>query len=141
MDDAMCQMWDPMLDIQYGWVDNTVISDTAADVANDGIDLGWVTSSTVAMGVKHVFTGVTGSDKITRSFSATGVGADKGDNKALAMERAAVTADTAGDPPVVGVTGIILESGDTNSYQNALVNCTTYLPGRWRTRAPPARRF
>ena len=39
------------------------------DTANDGIDLGWVTSSTLDMTVKHVFSGVAGGRTLRRSRS------------------------------------------------------------------------
>ena len=59
-DDDSYANWDPMLEISYGWVDNDVFPSAADtdDTADDGIDLGWITSSTLGMGVKHTFNGV-----------------------------------------------------------------------------------
>ena len=61
MDDDSYTNWDPMLEVSYGWVDNDVFSngaDDANDIKNDGIDLGWITSSTLGMAVEHKFNSV-----------------------------------------------------------------------------------
>ena len=52
-----CEMWDPTVEIQVGKVDNGIVdeneSSTAVDEsANDGIDLGWVTMSTLDMEIE-----------------------------------------------------------------------------------------
>ena len=116
MDDESCEMWDPVLDVQYGYVDNDVIGEDGA-VTDDGIELGWVTSSTLAMGVKHTFTGVdTGTQTV--SFSISGLGAAKGDDRPLKMTRED-DSDTTDDEE------ISLDPTNTDGYiyRNALVAC------------------
>ena len=81
---AMCTAWDPTVEIQVGKVDNDVLGPAADDAdtiaadgvehANDGIDLGIVTSSSLKMNVKHVFSGVasgTNTDKTVEAARAT----------------------------------------------------------------------
>ena len=96
MDDDSYVAWDPMLDISYGWVDNDVFDDDAGDnedpTADDGIDLGWVTSSTLGMGVKHIFNGVPDG----RNFSVTGPDA-AGDKNAKATALSTVVDGVADD--------------------------------------------
>ena len=102
---AMCTAWDPMVDIQVGKIDNDVIpgDDDAADGVdtNDGIDLGIVTSSSIAMKVKHVFSGV-GNGGVNTSLTTN---AAKGNNKTLAMKAVpntgAVIVDDADAVPAV----------------------------------------
>ena len=84
-DDKSCQMWqdgvDSMLDVTWGWVDNDVYSasggTTGTTVTDDGIELGWTTSSTLGMTVEHIFNGVPQG----RNFTAKGPDA-KGDKNA-----------------------------------------------------------
>ena len=84
---AMCTGWDPTVEFQVGKVDNDVIDpdsgeeDTDGVNTNDGIDLGIVTSSTLAMKVKHTMSGVSGGTN-----SETTGDAAKGSNKTLAMK-------------------------------------------------------
>ena len=62
----MCTDWDPSVEIQVGKVDNDVIDPDTGEEAtdgvntNDGVDLGIVTSSSLAMTVKHIMSGVSG---------------------------------------------------------------------------------
>ena len=68
---AACTMWDPTIELQVGKVKNTVMDDTStADVdekADDGIDLGWVTTSTLDMEIKHSFDGVANGENISKT--------------------------------------------------------------------------
>ena len=102
---AVCTAWDPTVEIQVGKVDNDVIPPTTAAAdgtiaddaeayatgvdTNDGVDLGIVTSSTLAMNVKHVFSGVAGGANTTKTVEAA-----KGSDKTLAMAAvASITVD------------------------------------------------
>ena len=94
---TVCNDFDPEVSLQVGFVDNDGLGYAAAtDITsaltytqatsgaanpNDGVDVGWVTTSKVAMTVKHHFSGVARG----RNFVATGVGASKGTDQALAM--------------------------------------------------------
>ena len=96
---AVCTAWDPMVEIQVGEIDNDVLSgDNNAD-QNDGVDLGIVTSSSVAMSVKHVFSGVANG----RNTSVT-TDAAKGSNKTLAMKAVSGVIVVDGDDPFSGDT-------------------------------------
>ena len=55
---AACQGWDPELDLQVGRIDNDVVADDTDDTGNDGVDLGMVFKSSLAMKVKHSWSGV-----------------------------------------------------------------------------------
>ena len=91
---AVCTAWDPSVEIMVGKVDNDVLDANVASPpegqpvarwdGNDGVDLGITTSSTLAMKVKHVFSGVAGG----RNTSST-VDAAKGSDKALTMKAVA----------------------------------------------------
>ncbi len=86
----MCTDWDPSVEIQVGKVDNDVIgpeddTDDATNYAtgvdtNDGVDLGIVTSSSLEMNVKHIFSGVSGGENTTKTVKAA-----KGSDQTLAM--------------------------------------------------------
>ena len=93
---TVCSDFDPDVSLQVGFVDNNGVqvgpySATASDYtevttgdnrrANDGIDVGWVTTSDVSMTVKHHFDGVARG----QNFNVTGVEASKGTSKALTM--------------------------------------------------------
>lgn len=88
-DSAVCSDFDPMVRLQVGFVDNNGVKvgddnyTEASDGtrANDGVDVGWVTDSMVAMTVKHHFNGVARG----QNFSVTGPEASKGSNRALAV--------------------------------------------------------
>ncbi len=90
-DSAVCAAWDPDLELQVGRIDNDftgVVGRTGPfDVAlyndDDGVDIGWVSSSHVAMSVKHKFAGIENG----RIYSVSGTDASKGSNKPLAMEK------------------------------------------------------
>ena len=85
---GVCTAWNPEVNIMVGKVDNDVLDATVSGGTpearwdgNDGIDLGITTSSSLAMKVKHVFSGVAGG----RNQSST-LDAAKGSNKALTMK-------------------------------------------------------
>ena len=85
-----------------GLVDNDVVDsgdDTADDTMTDGIDLGWVTSSNLAMTVKHSVSGVSGARNDTVSTEAK-----KGDDMSLAMMDVSggIIVDVADDPDTSG---------------------------------------
>ena len=83
----MCTEWDPTVEIQVGKVDNDVIAPDSGEEAtdgvntNDGIDLGIVTSSSLKMNAKHIFSGVSGGTN-----SETTVEAASGSNKTHGMK-------------------------------------------------------
>ena len=93
---TVCTAWDPEVEIQVGKVDNDVVDATDAQTTadaenawleaddNDGVDLGIVTSSSLEMNVKHVFSGVAGGTN-----TDTTIKADKGSDKTLAMKAVA----------------------------------------------------
>ena len=87
---SVCAGWDPELTLNVGLVDNDVFGTDEAN-ADDGLDVGWVTSSTAAMTVKHMFSGVAKGT----NYEVSGPDAAKGTNKALKMDRKNTnTADT-----------------------------------------------
>ncbi len=100
---TVCSAWDPEVDIQVGKIDNDVIPPeddttdanayaTGVDI-NDGVDLGIVTTSSLKMNVKHVFSGVAGGTN-----TSTTVEAASGSNKTLAMKTvASIHVDQDGD--------------------------------------------
>ena len=112
---AVCNDWDPTVEIQVGKVDNDVVEATADDGSTDtdGVDLGIVTSSSVAMKVTHVFSGVA---KGTNSETSTD--AAKGSDKALAMKA------------VSGVIVVDSDGGTPDDATDDTVACeTTYDAG------------
>ena len=96
----MCTDWDPSVSIQVGKVDNDVIGPDTGEEAtdgvntNDGIDLGIVTSSSLKMNVKSVFSGVAGGTNTSSTVEAA-----SGSNKTLGMK---------------AVTGVITVDADTD---------------------------
>jgi len=108
---AVCTMWNPMVDIQVGKVDNDVIPPedgttedgayaTGVDI-NDGVDLGIVTTSSLEMNVKHVFSGVPGGTNISATVKAA-----KGSDRTLAMSAvASITVDADVDVTGTAATG------------------------------------
>ena len=102
-DSAACSAFDPDLELQIGLIDNDFLDGTptpAVDGTNpalstggtanrdDGIDLGWRSSSSVTMTVKHVLAGVGDTYKVT------GPEAGKGSNKVLTMNKRTVNNQT-----------------------------------------------
>ena len=81
---GVCTDWDPSVEIMVGKVDNDVLEPDPATPgeleSNDGIDLGIVTSSSLEMKVKHVFSGVAGGTNTMKTVDAA-----KGSDKTLAM--------------------------------------------------------
>ncbi len=85
---AVCSAWDPSVEIMVGKVDNDVLDANVSGGTpearwdgNDGVDLGIATSSSVAMKVKHVFSGVAGGTNTSSTVDAA-----KGSDKTLAMK-------------------------------------------------------
>ncbi len=93
-DSAVCAAWEPEMELQVGRIDNDLIRfltpggrntppwDPAVDDRDDGIDLGWVSSSNVAMTVKHKFADI----EYGKTYSVSGPDAPKGANKPLPMD-------------------------------------------------------
>ena len=82
-DSGVCNAWNPTVEIQVGKIDNDVIFEDGedADTGNDGVDLGIVTSSSTAMKVKHVWSGVSNGKNTSVTTDAV-----KGSDKTLAMK-------------------------------------------------------
>ena len=80
-DSGVCNAWNPTVEIQVGKIDNDVIFEGTDDTGNDGVDLGIVTSSTTAMKIKHVFSGVSNGRNTSETTDAA-----KGSDKTLAMK-------------------------------------------------------
>ena len=68
---AACAAWDPEVTLQVGYVDNTVTPAGDA-VNNDGVDIGWVYTSSSAMTVEHHFEGVTAGTNFSASSPDVG---------------------------------------------------------------------
>ncbi len=79
-DSGVCTGWDPSVEFQVGKVKNTVAGGEK-DYGDDGVDLGIVTSSSIAMTLNHVFSGVAGG--VNQSVKTD---AAKGSNKTLTMK-------------------------------------------------------
>ena len=110
MDSAVCNAFEPAFTLQVGWVKNDVLvtereDDTATTDVNeartavqaamydddDGLDIGWVSTSSAAMSVMHHFEGVAKGT----NYSVAGRDAAKGTDKALAMDLGSGTATDA----------------------------------------------
>ena len=84
----VCTDWDPDVNIMVGKVDNDVLDANVSGGdpearwdGNDGVDIGIETSSSIAMKVKHVFSGVANGRNQSSSLDAK-----KGSNQALTMK-------------------------------------------------------
>ena len=91
-DSPTCAAWDPSVTLVTGLIDNDVFQTETAETAdsrgdfsnsNDGIDVGWETTSTAAMTVKHIFSGVDDGS----NYDLSGPDASSGTGKALKMDR------------------------------------------------------
>ena len=95
---AMCTDWDPSVEFMVGKVDNDVLEPATLAPgeleSNDGVDLGIVTSSSLEMNVKHIFSGVSGGTNTSKTVKAA-----KGSNRTLSMS---------------AVTGVITVNADTD---------------------------
>ncbi len=105
---SVCTAWDPSVSIEVGKVDNDVIDpdsgeeDTDGVNTNDGIDLGIVTSSSLKMNVKSVFSGVSGGTNTTSTVEAA-----SGSNKTLGVK---------------AVSGVITVDADADDTATAGIN-------------------
>ncbi len=90
-DSAVCAAWDPDLELQVGRIDNDFYGifsrngdpfDPELETGDDGVDIGWMSSSSVAMTVKHKFDDV----EYGKIYSVSGPDAPRGSNKALPMD-------------------------------------------------------
>ena len=90
----VCAAWDPELELQVGLIDNDVVDrdddqddvndeEGFDDTADDGIDLGWVTSSSAVMTVKHIFEGVPNGE----NYTVSGPDSAKGSDEPLKMSK------------------------------------------------------
>jgi len=91
-DSPICDGWEPDLELQVGLVDNDVLptdgDDDAARAADgitedDGLDVGWLTTSSTAMTVTHIFSGVSDGT----NYEVSGPDAGKGTDKKMAMNK------------------------------------------------------
>ncbi len=84
-DSAVCADWDPKMELQVGMIDNDHGFIRSAPqfhwAWDDGIDLGWASTSTADMTVKHFFSGWG-----VRNYSIMGPNAVKGTNKPVPMD-------------------------------------------------------
>ncbi|MDE3263056.1 MAG: hypothetical protein OYL41_13850 [Acidobacteriota bacterium] len=131
-----CTGWEASVELQMGLVDNDVVEsgDATTDTMYDGIDLGWVTSSNLAMTVKHSISGVSGAVNQTVPTDAK-----KGDDMSLAMKnvsggiRVDVAADDTATPPVVAAVECVPATADaTNTAQGARGYPTAMRDGIFR---------
>ena len=142
---GVCNMWDPSVSIQVGKVDNDVIDpdtgeeDTDGVNTNDGIDLGIVTSSSLKMNVKSVFSGVAGGTNTSSTVEAA-----SGSNKTLGMKavgtgaNVVITVDT-GDTDVTTGDGIDESNVCDNTYTPETVSAKLDRPaGCFRLVGPGA---
>ena len=94
---TVCNGFDPELVLQVGKIDNDVLAaantdDARAEVANDGLDIGWVTSQKGAMSVTHHFSGVTDG----QNYKVAGRDSTKGTDMPLPMDKGDGDGDVAG---------------------------------------------
>ena len=131
---GVCTDWDPSVEFQVGKVDNDVISRTVVgelDI-NDGVDLGIVTSSSLEMKVKHVFSGVAGGTNTSKTVTAA-----KGSNKTLKMAAvASIHVDAAADDD----TTENIDESDVCDNTYDLGDITDEPKGCFRLRGPGADR-
>ena len=89
---TVCNAWDPEATLVTGLIDNDVFRTEQTEAAdsngdftnsNDGIDVGWETSSSASMTVKHKFSGVDDGE----NYDVSGPDAAKGTGKSLKMDR------------------------------------------------------
>ena len=78
---TVCTGFDPELVLQVGKIDNDVVEAAGGGTttANDGLDIGWVTSQKDAMSVTHHFSGVTGG----QNYKVAGRDSTKGTDMPL----------------------------------------------------------
>ena len=91
---SVCSGFDPGLMLQVGKIDNDVVESTvdSTDVANDGLDIGWVTSQKGAMSVTHKFSGVAKG----QNYDVAGRDSTSGTDKPLNMDKGDGDENTAG---------------------------------------------
>ena len=129
-DSGVCSGWDPDLTLQVGRIDNDVLESTltSTDVADDGLDAGWVTSSSVEMSVTHHFSGVANGE----NYKVSGRDSAKGSDKALPMDLGDGIADSApeaaadDDPDTSNadyLDGLLVSAKDTDGDESV---CETY---------------
>ncbi len=84
---SVCAGWMPEATLNVGLIDNDVFdfdtTDTDDPTETDGIDAGWVTHSSAAMTVKHIFSGVDDG----QNYDVSGLDAAKGSDKALRLDK------------------------------------------------------
>lgn len=115
----VCSGWNPELTLQVGKIDNDVLGSTE-ETANDGADLGWLTSSSVAMTAKHHFSGVAKG----QNYMVSGPDAAKGTNRPLKMDRSSAS-DTDGNATWGDAIQISASDTERPSESNASA-CETY---------------
>ena len=116
---GVCTAWDPSVMIQVGKVDNDVLGPNSGEEAtdgvntNDGIDLGIVTSSTLKMNVKSVFSGVAGGTNTSSTVEAA-----SGSNKTLGMKAVSGVITVDADADDTATTGIDESEVCDNMYED-----------------------
>ena len=80
----ICDGWEPDLELQVGLVDNDVLFEATDDTGDDGVDVGWLTTSTTDMTVTHAFSGV---GKRGQNYEVSGRDAGDGSGKPMAMNK------------------------------------------------------
>ena len=143
---AVCTAWDPSVGIMVGKVDNDVIGPDSTDDAdaadgvdtNDGVDLAIVTSSTLEMSVKHIFSGVANGTNTSKS-----VDADKGSNKTLAMAAVASIAvsEDENDDGMISVDETVCNNPYTSEDVSQKADRPGGLSGCFRLMGPGAGRI
>ena len=123
---AVCTMWDPSVEIMVGKVDNDVLTreEPGELNINDGVDLGIVTSSSLEMKVKHVFSGVAGGRNTTSTVDAA-----KGSDKTLAMKAVSDIILISADADDVATTDIDETVICDNTYTEEDVSSKVDRPG------------
>ena len=92
---SVCNAFGPELVLQVGKIDNDVVEavENGTTTANDGLDIGWVTSQEGAMSVTHKFSDVAKG----QNYDVAGRDSTKGTDKPLNMDLGGTSESTAGD--------------------------------------------
>ncbi|MCY4671240.1 MAG: hypothetical protein OXC29_25035, partial [Rhodococcus sp.] len=123
---ADCNAWDPSVTITAGKVDNDVMNreELGELKANDGIDIGIATSSSLAMKVKHNFFGVSGGKNITSTVDAA-----EGSDQILAMKAVADVILVSADVDDTGTANTDESVICDNPYEDEDVSLKVDRPG------------
>ena len=135
-DSETCNEWEPEIDLEIGMVENGVVdtNDDATgqdEAANDGIDIGWVTTSSLDMKIEHSFDGVTGGLNTSETTD------QKASKKAAGVTMKAVEgvtivdreADDTASPEVLAIDACDIEYGTAMSASHLFepTSCFRFL--------------